>query len=985
MLTWRGFVYIFLTLRDEEVTDIFPAKKNRFFLIYLLLTFINSQAGILDKKSDLYLIYESLVNSGEIQKREGNFEQAIDFFSKALNLARKVGNKQKEVDCLINLGLMYWDIGQLEESFKKYEQALSLAQKTNLTNREEECQNALEIYRLYKEGNEYLFSGDYQKSIESFREAIHLSEEIASKAHKVRCLRKLSLNYWELNNIKEFKYLNEEALKIAKEIKHGKEQGRCLINIGLFYWRLNIYSKALTYYERALKIAQEEKSKADEGVCFTDIGLIYLDLGNYEKALNYLEKALLIDKQIKRTNYISKDLNNLGVIYRRKGVISGEKEKFYIAINYFNECLKLVRGTRDVITEIKVLNNIGFVYINLKNYLDALQYLKSGLKKAKGIQNVELIASILTNMANVYFNLKDYEKSSSLYQRAIEIANEIGDNQILWEAYFGLGQCCEKRNDFRLALIYYKKSIDTIDLIRSQISLDINKTGFVRDKLKVYESVIDLLYRLKKDDASKIYTKELFQTVERAKARAFMEGLGESKIDIEQRLSPELKKRKNEVSDKISHFMQELSKHDLPFKKREELLDALQKGEDEYLSLISKMRVEDSGTAELLNPLVCKVEQLQQLLDRKTALIEYFLGENQSIMIFITKNEIEVHPLPSRSEVEKSLRAYIKILSDPYKTKFRGIRGAKRIYKELLPDIPDNVENLIIVPDGVIYYLPFETLVFSHRDQKIENKYLVEKYKISYIPSASALLFLSESQPKSERPRNLLAFGNPSYALRNSSKGKKSETEVEIMRELYLDQGFDFSPLPHSEEEVLGISSYFPMERKDIFIEQEAKEENFKRSSLKDYGIIHFACHGFLSEEYPFRSALVLSLDDDPAEDGFIQVRELYNLRLRADLIVLSACQTGRGRMERGEGLLGLPRIFFYAGAKSVLSTLWKINDESTAMFMSWFYRYLSEGEDIAQALRLAKLRMLNSKYRHPFYWASFVLNGDYNSAISFK
>ena len=247
------------------------------------------------------------------------------------------------------------------------------------------------------------------------------------------------------------------------------------------------------------------------------------------------------------------------------------------------------------------------------------------------------------------------------------------------------------------------------------------------------------------------------------------------------------------------------------------------------------------------------------------------------------------------------------------------------------------------------------------------------------------MLFLSESQPKSERPRNLLAFGNPSYALRNSSKGKKSETEVEIMRELYLDQGFDFSPLPHSEEEVLGISSYFPMERKDIFIEQEAKEENFKRSSLKDYGIIHFACHGFLSEEYPFRSALVLSLDDDPAEDGFIQVRELYNLRLRADLVVLSACQTGRGRMERGEGLLGLPRIFFYAGAKSVLSTLWKINDESTAMFMSWFYRYLSEGEDIAQALRLAKLRMLNSKYRHPFYWASFVLNGDYNSAISFK
>jgi CHAT domain-containing protein len=205
------------------------------------------------------------------------------------------------------------------------------------------------------------------------------------------------------------------------------------------------------------------------------------------------------------------------------------------------------------------------------------------------------------------------------------------------------------------------------------------------------------------------------------------------------------------------------------------------------------------------------------------------------------------------------------------------------------------------------------------------------------------------------------------------------------MRELYLDQGFDFSPLPHSEEEVLGISSYFPRESRDVYLKDNAKEEVFKRISLKDYRIVHFACHGFLSEEYPFRSALVLSLDEDPAEDGFVQVRELYNIRLRADLVVLSACQTGRGRMERGEGLLGLPRIFFYTGAKSVISTLWRINDESTAVFMNWFYRYLSEGKDKAQALRLAKLRMLDSRYGHPFYWASFILNGDYNSVVNFK
>jgi CHAT domain-containing protein len=238
---------------------------------------------------------------------------------------------------------------------------------------------------------------------------------------------------------------------------------------------------------------------------------------------------------------------------------------------------------------------------------------------------------------------------------------------------------------------------------------------------------------------------------------------------------------------------------------------------------------------------------------------------------------------------------------------------------------------------------------------------------------------------KHESSKGLLAFGNPSYTFGKSSKGEKNKTNVEIMRELYLEEGFDFSPLPHSKKEILEISKYFPEKKREVYIEKKAKEETFKNVSLKDYQVIHFACHGFMAEKFPFRSALVLSLDEDPKEDGFLQVRELYNLRMKADLVVLSACQTGKGKMERGEGILGLPRIFFYMGARSVISTLWKITDESTAKFMDLFYQYLAEGNDKSQALRLAKLEMIDSKYSHPFYWAAFVLNGDYSSTLNFK
>lgn len=985
MLTLRSFVSIFLIPKDEEISEIFPIKTSSFFLIYFLLTFINTQANILDKKSDLNQLYESAVKSGEAQKKGGNFKQAIDAFTQALKLAREIDNKEEEVDCLMSLGLMYWNIGQLEQSSEKYNQALALAQKINLNDRKQECRNSLEIYRLYEDGKKFRDTNEYQKSIESFQKAIDLARRTGSKEHEVKCLRQLSLTYWELNDIKALYSLNEEGLKIAKELNHRKEQGRCLNNIGLFHWGLNNYSKAINYFSDAMYFAQKEKDLDDESICLNNIGLIYQEMGSCEKAERYFLRATLINKNLRNNFYLQVNMLNLGVNYLRKGAILRCEKDFYKALDYFNNCLKLIRETRDIKTEIKVLNNIGFVYTDLKKYWDASHYFKLGLEKAEEAKDFETRSMILNNMGIVHFNLGDYEKSINLYQRAVEIANEIGAGHILWEAYLGLGQCYEKIDDYRCALIYYKKAVDTIDHMRSQISIDVYKAGFVRDKFRVYESLINLLCRLNRDNASKSYTKELFQVIEKAKARAFMESLGESKIDIGERLSPELKKRENEVSDKISLVMQELSKHDLSRKKREELLNALQQEEDDYLSLISKMRVEDSGIAELLNPLSCQVEQVQQRLDGNTGLIEYFLGENQSIMFFITKNSIEVYPLPSRSEIERSLKAYLKSLSDSPKKRFRGILAAQRIYREILPNIPDYVENLIIVPDGVLYYLPFESLVFSHQSQKMENMYLIEKYKISYIPSSSALLFLSENKPESKRSKNLLAFGNPAYSLTNSSKRKESETEVEVMRELYLDQGFDFSSLPHSEEEVLGISSYFPRERRDVYIKDEAKEEVFKRISLKDYRIIHFACHGFLSEEYPFRSALVLSLDEDPAEDGFIQVRELYNIRLGADLVVLSACQTGRGRMERGEGLLGLPRIFFYTGAKSVISTLWRINDESTAVFMNWFYRYLSEGKDKAQALRLAKLRMLDSRYSHPFYWASFVLNGDYNSVINFK
>ncbi len=400
------------------------------------------------------------------------------------------------------------------------------------------------------------------------------------------------------------------------------------------------------------------------------------------------------------------------------------------------------------------------------------------------------------------------------------------------------------------------------------------------------------------------------------------------------------------------------------------------------------MRVETPEVANLVSPGPCQVRTIQKkLLDKKTALIEYFLGKKNSFLILVTKTELNVCLLPPKDSIEKSIKGYLKILPQLPNGKFKGILAAERIFKELFSfaegNIPDSVEKLIIVPDGILYYLPFGTLISS--SQRGEKKYLIEKYNITYAPSSSSLLFILENKNRKKNSKGLLAFGNPSYNFTSSLNNKKHKSYGLILKELYSDQGFEFFPLPASHEEIHNLLQFFPKEKRSVYLKREANEDIIKKLPLKDYQVIHFACHGFLDKNFPFRSALVLTLDENMDEDGFLQVREIYNLRIEADLVVLSACQTGIGKLEKGEGILGLPRIFFYSGAKSVVSTLWKVNDKAAARFMGYFYKFLSQGREKAQAIQLAKLKMIDSDYSHPFYWGAFILNGDYSSKLNFK
>jgi len=307
------------------------------------------------------------------------------------------------------------------------------------------------------------------------------------------------------------------------------------------------------------------------------------------------------------------------------------------------------------------------------------------------------------------------------------------------------------------------------------------------------------------------------------------------------------------------------------------------------------------------------------------------------------------------------------------------------LFKPIEKDVRAS-KALIVVPDGTLSYLPFEALVTTSGHSK--PTYLAEKFAIVYGPSASALVTVDAMNRQIMPRRELLAFGDPVITIANGyrktgSESPSSESVSKLHRsspgEDYAERGFSLARLPYTRDEVLGIGKFFPPDQRQLYLGADAREETVKSEKLDDFRYIHFATHGFLDESHPGRSGILLSRAPESNEDGILQAGEIMRLKLNADIVTLSACSTGLGKLVTGEGILGLTRAFFYAGARNVVVSLWNVNDSATATLMESFYRNLRRGLTKSEALHRAKLSILHNSqlsWRHPYFWAGFVLEG---------
>jgi CHAT domain-containing protein/Tfp pilus assembly protein PilF len=926
--------------------------------------------------NQVQLLYEN----GLALRSEGNLEKSAKAFSQALETIQGNFDSQRhfKTDILINLGILSWDLGATRESYEYFVRAEASAEKYGVKEKIEYCRSVIKLTILYFRAKDLRDSeGDYTGSEKAFRDAIAIAKKIHSDDHQIKCLRQLSINYQENNNIGEFSRLNMEARELAQQSHIEREFGYCSYNIGLYYLKVNLYSLALENFEVALKAAQKLGDKFDEADCLMALGNTYGEIGQYDKALDYLNPALEIHKSQKNRERITKDLLNMGVMFRRRGYISGNRQDLQKALQHYQEALVLSRTLGIQSDELMILNNIGSVYFDLSDYSKAMHYFKEGLDKANKTSYVETRGLILNNIGIVQAAMGNYEESTEYYQQAIDLALEIHGGQILWEAYLEMANAYKKQGKFNLALENYKHSIAVIEDIRSKLSLEELKASFLgtSKRLEPYQQLIDLCVRMDQAQPDQGFILQAFNYLEMAKARAFLDSLEVADIDFSQNVDFKLRNREKEISGDLSRLYSALAVQELPETRRREIIDKIRGLETDYESLKRDIRLKSPVYADLRYPEIISLADTQRtLLDSKTAIWAYSVGKDRSYVFVITRKSVQVGVLPPRGELQDKITEYLRAISDKENKDFHSGRELGRL---LMPvSLEPGITSIIIVPDDWLNFMPFEALPGGPGGPA----WLVQKYRISYIPSISSYreLRLREKTRPGRVNMDLLAVGNPLPGPQGAHK---------LSLESLSGGGGDSEPeqtdsLKFSGREIRAISSLFKAAKVRTETGAKATEQELKSLPLNDFRILHFATHATIDDKNPARSYLLLS--PSPAqEDGFLQTREIFNLKISADLVTLSACQTGLGQLVRGEGLEGLSRAFFYAGASAVLMSLWSIDDQASSQLMERFYTHLRAADSLTQALQETKIEMIRSgALSHPFYWAGFILSGKADARV---
>jgi CHAT domain-containing protein/Tfp pilus assembly protein PilF len=806
----------------------------------------------------------------------------------------------------------------------------------------------------------------------------------------------LGLLDYEAGKLQRAIDLFSQALPLAREAGDQGTEYRALNNLAASHELLGHVQEALTLYLEALRMARAIPKPKDEIIFLNNLGETYRSLGELEKALEHYRLAIEKSDALKDRLLSSRFLINQASAYRQKGQLDSARLSL-------ERALALAREIPSRREQVLALGQLAFLALALQQQESAIGYAREAVSLAKSLEEQTIAKYALGS--------------------ALRVVGETGDAQTALTEALGLAIRRAERGqqaEISLALARMERDAGRLDSALQRIQSAIHliesrrgglvdlklRTSFLASRQDYYHFEIDTLMGLHAKSPASGFAAAALQVSETARARGLLDLLNEADVGLG--ADPALLEKLRQVREEMNEREYGRARLAAESPDSEKLLEAEKKlnaALEEYQKVQVELRQSSPSYEALTQPRILGVAEIQQqILDGKALFLEYSLGAQRSFLWAVGPDSFASFELAGREEIERAARLYYELLTvrnnkrpgesvPAWKARIKQADGeVESAAHELSRRILDPVEKmlgdrtLLIVADGALQYIPFAALPVPGTGDP-----LASRHEIVNLPSASVLAILRR-EPR-ERPateRILAIFANPVFQKndrRLAFTGRADQdqlTQKPPANRNGEEEGaeIDFRPLLHSEKEANAIADLVSPNQVFKAVGFEATREAVVSGRLKGYRNLHFATHGVLDSQRPELSSLVLSLYDRKGErlEGFLRLADIYSLRLDADLVVLSACQTALGKEIRGEGLVGLTRGFMNAGAGRVLASLWSVQDEPTAKLMTLFYRgMLKEDLSAAAALRKAQLEMAQDPDRKsPYYWAGFSLQGEW-------
>ncbi len=905
-------------------------------------------------------VARTLDNIGNIHRLQGNYAQALEYHRKSLAISEAIGDEIGTAGTTINIGIVY-------AQQANYALALEYFQK-GLAMRESLGDKGGIARALTCIGNVHDSQGNYVQALEYYQKSLAMSEALGNKVGMVNLLNDLGLvHYHQGNYVQALEYLHK-GLAMSKVIGYKDGIASTLIGLGNVYSLQGNYVQALACLQKSLRIFEDLGDKDGIARALGNIGNVHFLQGNDAQALGYFQKSMGIHEDLGDKDGIADALDSIGLIYDSQG-------NYARALDYLQKSLAMQEAVGDKEGIARGLNTIGVIHYEQGNYAQSLEYLRRSLAIREAIKNQAGIAVTLGSMGNVYEKQGHGAQALDFAERATAIARRVSDTDTLRKVRITTGTAYRTLNQPAQARLAFEEAITLSETLRTQVAGgEQEQQRFFESKVSPYHAMVDLLIAQGKPA-------EALTFAERAKARVLLDALQTGRVNITKAMTSQEQEQERKLNSQLvslnTQIYRETTRPQPDQARSAEFKAQLQQARldfEAYQTHLSAAHPELRVQRGEAQPL--RFEETSALLpDSRSALLEYVVTDDVIFLFAVTKAqdkpaaEVQVFPVPvKRAELARQIEAFRQQLASR-DLSFRD--AARQLYDLLLKPAQAQLRgktNLVIVPDDQLWELPFQALLAEG------DRYLIESCAVSYAPSLTVLREMRKERTQHQADRTtsgLLAFGNPVL-------GKETvERATLVLRDEKL------GPLPEAEQEVRALGQLYGTQGSKVYIGAEAREDRVKREAGQA-GILHFATHGMLNNAAPMYSHLVLA-QGDSNEDGLLEAWELMQLDLKADLAVLSACETARGRFGAGEGMIGLTWALFVAGVPTTVVSQWQVESASTRDLMVHFHRALKArslggqaNQTKAEALRQAALMLMkNHETSHPFYWAGFVLVGD--------